>query len=80
MDAEKAGPKAPIICELSRCDVQFTPKRKHQVYCCPEHRREHFWDTHVVVPKSILSLQQLIELKIVTAGATTSTDTNQPVA
>lgn len=30
------------------------PKRKHQVYCCAEHRSEHFWLTHEVVEKSKL--------------------------
>jgi hypothetical protein len=37
------------------CQSEFTPKRKHQVYCCPEHRTEHFWVTHEVVEKKKLA-------------------------
>lgn len=36
------------------CQLKFMPKRKHQVYCCAEHRSEHFWLTHEVVEKSKL--------------------------
>lgn len=68
-EAENASPKSTSkSCEF--CGDEFEPSRFWQKYCSVKCRNDKYWSTHdrKTIPKNV------------TAGATTSTDTNQPVA